>query len=809
MRFRSIQLKIAVLSGVCVLAATGALVGYGIIAAANSQSFVGDKVSSLIETKTRESLQTLATTQAGAIRSSLDNAFDAARNTARIFEVAAASDAAATPSGARREQFNAILLNLLKDNERFNGTYSAWEPDALDGKDSEFRNRADVGSDATGRFLPYWTRDAQGKIAVQPLVEYDSSALHPNGVMKGGWYIGPQNGGGESILDPLPYVVQGKNVYLATMSVPITIDGKFRGVAGADFDLSFVQKLAEQVKSSIYDGKAQVEIVSYKGLIVASSQDAGMIGRPFDEGNSGLTPYLATIQGGKAEVQASEDSFKAFAPIIIGRTTTPWSVMIDVPRSVAMAQATELDVALADRNGSDTLYQILVAAVVAVGGIAAMWVVARSISGPISAMTVSMRRLADGDTTTEIPGVGRVDEIGGMAAAVEVFRDNAVNNLRLEQEADAQRNMSDAERRRNAEAERVKAEAMAQATSGLARGLKQLASGDLAFRLADPFAAEFESLRSDFNSAVGQLAHTLASVANAARSIDSGSREISGGANDLAKRTEQQAASLEETAAALDEITANVSNSSKRADEARVIAMQANASAAQSGTVVANAVNAMQRIEQSSNQIANIIGVIDEIAFQTNLLALNAGVEAARAGDAGKGFAVVAQEVRELAQRSAQAAKEIKDLIRNSSAEVESGVKLVSETGEALKVIETYIVTVNQHMDSIATSAREQSLGLAEVNTAVNQMDQVTQQNAAMVEETNAASATLEAEAIRLRDLISEFQFDQNQTSQVAALRDTGRAMASPRAAAPARSYSGRVVSHGNAAVKQEGWSEF
>jgi methyl-accepting chemotaxis protein len=176
--------------------------------------------------------------------------------------------------------------------------------------------------------------------------------------------------------------------------------------------------------------------------------------------------------------------------------------------------------------------------------------------------------------------------------------------------------------------------------------------------------------------------------------------------------------------------------------------------------VVAEAVDAMQRIEQSSNQIANIIGVIDEIAFQTNLLALNAGVEAARAGEAGKGFAVVAQEVRELAQRSAQAAREIKELIRNSTVEVETGVRLVRNTGDALKTIETYIVTINQHMDAIATSAREQAVGLSEVNTAVNQMDQVTQKNAAMVEETNAASAALADEATTLLDLVRRFNLN-------------------------------------------------
>ena len=434
MRFKSIQLKIAVLSGMCVLAATAGLVGYGIVAASNNRAFVAGAVTELTDIKTKQSLQTLASTQAGVIRSSLDSAFDAARVMARSFEMLA-GDAAATPSSTRREQLNAILLNVLKDNPRFNGTYSAWEPNALDGADETFRNRRDIGSDATGRFLPYWTRDAAGKIALQPLVEYDSSELHPNGVMKGGWYIGPQKGQGESILDPLPYIVQGKSVYLATMSVPITVNGKFAGVAGADFDLAFVQKLAEQVKASIYGGQASVSIVSHMGLVVASSEKPETIGQPFDAANKDLTQYLDVIRAGRDEVQANGDVFKAFSPIVIGRTKTPWAVMIDVPRDVAMAEAARLDQDLTERNANDGMLQILVAVVIALGGVAAMWLVARSIAGPIRQMTASMRTLADGDTSCDIPGVGRVDEIGAMAAAVEIFRNNAIANRRLEEEA--------------------------------------------------------------------------------------------------------------------------------------------------------------------------------------------------------------------------------------------------------------------------------------------------------------------------------------------------------------------------------------
>ncbi len=379
------------------------------------------------------------------------------------------------------------------------------------------------------------------------------------------------------------------------------------------------------------------------------------------------------------------------------------------------------------------------------------------IAKPIEAITRSMKSLAAGDTKTVIPFEGRADEIGAMAAAVAVFKANALANIQLEAEAASERNMTESERRQNAETVRIKAEEMELATAGLADGLSHLAAGDLSFQLNQAFAPDFETLRKNFNASVLQLAQTLQSVTTAAQSIDSGSREISQSSDDLSKRTEHQAASLEETAAALDQITANVANSSQRAEEARQIAIQANASATQSGSVVANAVNAMERIEQSSGQISSIISVIDEIAFQTNLLALNAGVEAARAGEAGKGFAVVAQEVRELAQRSAKAAKEIKELIRNSSIEVDSGVKLVRDTGNALKVIGDYVVTINQHMDAIALSSREQSVGLAEVNTAVNQMDQVTQQNAAMVEEMNAAGATLAQESNQLRELISQF----------------------------------------------------
>ena len=489
---------------------------------------------------------------------------------------------------------------------------------------------------------------------------------------------------------------------------------------------------------------------------------------------------------------------------------------IDVVIDAAKARTAELDA----MSGSTILTTVLgVVAGLIVMLIASFFAVRAWISRPLNTLAGTMTTLAGGNLDIAIAETERRDEVGGMARAVQVFKDNGLRTRALEASSEAERHASEAERERNLETDRVRNAAMAQATEGLAGGLKRMAGGDLSCELTQAFSAEFESLRQDFNAAVGQLRTTLQSVSEATGSIDSGSRELSQAANDLSRRTEQQAAALEETAAALDEITANVSQSTKRAEEARSKALEANGSANHSTKVVSDAVAAMQRIEQSSGQISNIIGVIDEIAFQTNLLALNAGVEAARAGEAGKGFAVVAQEVRELAQRSAQAAKEIKELIRHSASEVEGGVRLVTETGEALKVINQHVNDINLQLDAIALSAREQSVGLAEVNAAVNQMDQTTQQNAAMVEQSTAASASLATEADRLRQLVGQFQVGS------AAVAGSGRSYAAAPAragvahaasqpvASPARRMVGKIASAfggGNAApAVEQGWDEF
>ncbi len=315
-----------------------------------------------------------------------------------------------------------------------------------------------------------------------------------------------------------------------------------------------------------------------------------------------------------------------------------------------------------------------------------------------------------------------------------------------------------------AEAARLKAEAAvlarerAAVTDSVGKAMAALSNGDLTYRMPDDLPSEYGRLRADFNDAMAQLEATMGAIGAAAGGIRSSSDEIANASDDLSRRTEQQAASLEETAAALDEITVTVKRSAEGATRAAEVASSAREDAQRSGAVVGEAVSAMGEIEASSRQIGQIIGVIDEIAFQTNLLALNAGVEAARAGDAGRGFAVVASEVRALAQRSAEAAKEIKSLIAASAFQVERGVELVRATGKALSEIVDKVADVDGLISNIAMSSSEQATGLNQVNTAVNQMDQVTQQNAAMVEETTAAAATLRSEASELARKVSVFR---------------------------------------------------
>ena len=513
----------------------------------------------------------------------------------------------------------------------------------------------------------------------------------------------------------------------------------------------------------------------------------------------GLDEVIDALRAGAANSSRVQRFLAALAPQITEDTQAIDALIAATDRSSETAAARKVaagkllaliaatnQTATGEQSGAvATMHASVSSASLSIGGLsliallaaAAAWRMLRgNLVVALLQLQQAMRRLAKGDLTVDIPGHGRKDEIGAMADALEIFKENAKEKLRLAAVSEAERRAREEDEKRSAairEAERRAQEEMRREAEQMAimsereavalsigASLGRLAGRDLTHRMHSELPEAYAQLQADFNFAANELEQALKDVAQGSRAIDAMSDEIASGADDLSRRTEQQASALQQTAAAMTQLNATVRNSAERARQASDLVSRAKGDAAENGSVVGDAMKSMKRIEQSSNDISRVVEMIEAIAFQTNLLSLNASVEAARAGEAGRGFAVVASEVRALSVRSADAAKEINALVAVSSSDVTAGVQLVGRAGEALTRIVAQVEEINEVVNKMATAARDQAAMLSDVSGAVNEMDAITQKNVTAAEETSLAVKQLRNSADELSSLVGAFKID-------------------------------------------------
>ncbi len=715
MKLKSIQFSVAAMAGASVLAVVAALVMYAVFASSRSQELVQERTRDLLEHVIQQRLTALAQAQVLQIQRELDVPLQITADLARTNALLGMQDSTGSPLlSISREELVNLVHETTAQNPKLLGSYIGWEPNAFDANDDVYAGIKENGYDGSGRFNPWWFRNADGSLGIDALGDMETETLLPTGVRAGEYYLCPKESKKTCVIDPAPYDVGGKMIMLASFTSPILVNGQFRGIAGADLAVNFIQELLLKADSQLYDGAGEIALIASNGRLVASTQAPDKLGSPATELlDANEVANLQSMTAGQViyDIDEQEDPSKnhieLFLSFNIGDSDTRWVLMLVLPVNTVMADLQSMQADLHAQGEADTLGMALVGLLIAAIGLLVVWFVGYGIARPLKQMVAMLDDIAkgEGDLTRRLT-TDRADELGMIALGFNTFLSKL--QAMISQVVSSVQKVSDSSEH----------------------------TADIAIRT---------------NQGVQKQMAEIELVATAVH-------EMTATAQDVARNATHAAEAANHADRAANQGKQTVQDT---ADSIAALAQE-----------IGRAVTVVQTLAKDSENINAILVAIRGIAEQTNLLALNAAIEAARAGEQGRGFAVVADEVRNLAQKTQQATEEIQTMIQqlqqgtrdvvkvmeDSQSKTEISVKQASQAAEALQSITQAVSVINDMNTQIASAAEEQSAVAEDINRNVTNIGQVANEVAGGADEASQASAELTKLAEQQRRLINQFK---------------------------------------------------